>query len=981
MNVYFVNRYSKLKGPFDIIDSNRQHIIKVGDICLRDTNEGITFLVVYSSVNTWNACKLVGIGEHDTLSDIGNTLLFSFDGLRKRRGDIKLIKQILLCYREKVIDDFFNNAVDILEYKKDFWDGSLFPQFFASTQEIIEREERKKTDVSIDTNFCPSYFAQYLTKDLQKLLITSLDEGNDLKEAYLILRKKHPELFRKALMRFLIEHPNGNIYDKPADVYVPTVREVEKPKKITRDEIILESDERIDEEFSETNKRIELFLSEIGRQELLSVEDEIELAAKIRKGEIDARNKLVSANLRIVIGLAKQYLYKGLDFEDLLQEGFLGLIKATELFDETRGIAFAHYAPWWIKRYLTDAVINNSSLIRFPFNVQILHKRVWDSKLRYERENGYLPPITEIDVPGEEDLERISFLNSLPNPLRNTCIPFEDLDVIEDAHNDIWDYEDNEYYKYYIRGLLDRLSEREKFILTRVYGIGVNEETLETIGYSRGLTRERVRQIKEEAIKKLREMIYFNPADNPRNEIQGAWNENSFGQSVIPKRIEDTQTLREVQKVFSQTGSNIVKFTEVNKRRPVDNENVILSSEKLIKTSGKVEYLDTCIYTVINNSGKCNIYDQKKRLVYSSTGSVKVINNSYYRMSLTFSFFSIWLLRKNLNGDLFNAKKIVLANNQTKLYRKLHRKEYFEMIEDIKHDGRKKVKVDGRWFDEQGNEVSIETYSNSNNIELNEIAGGYGEDNNIRNPRIPVDIDENEIEHVYVGISSAEPYIEVEVDDNSEEEINEVEETEVVIEPKILSSVFDKKATSYKYFWFLSLISLAKEADSLIVSYKDIVIRMAALAWPLVMDAGIDLGNIDMMSKYLSEVSKKTKLIKAASSNVVETYMRQHYSSQGIEQILAPLLKNVPYRFLSPWIPFTTTEEVIAKSKSSAFPGLYALHDEVVVINKKWWDYISQNYVDLCDFAKKSFITYAKQYNNQMKLLGLMSQRWSLIKT
>lgn len=240
-------------------------------------------------------------------------------------------------------------------------------------------------------------------------------------------------------------------------------------------------------------------------------------------------------------------------------------------------------------------------------------------------------------------------------------------------------------------------------------------------------------------------------------------------------------------------------------------------------------------------------------------------------------------------------------------------------------------------------------------------------------------IDDTEIEHVYVGVPSADPYTEVEVDSNPEEDIIEVEETEIVIEPKVLSSVFDKKATSYKYFWFLSLISLAKESDSLIVSYKDIVIRMAALAWPIVMDAEIDLGNVDMSSKYLSEISKKTKLIKAASSNVVETYMRQHYSSQGIEQILAPLLKNVPYRFLSPWIPFTTTEEVIAKSKSRTFPGLYALHDEVVVINKKWWDYILPNYVDIYDFAKQSFITYAKQYNNQMKLLGLMSQGWSLI--
>lgn len=91
MNVYFVNRYSKLKGPFDIIDSNRQHIIKIGDICLRDTTEGVAFYVVYNTSNSWNSCKVVGIGDNDVLSNIGNTLLFSFDGLSRRKGDVALI--------------------------------------------------------------------------------------------------------------------------------------------------------------------------------------------------------------------------------------------------------------------------------------------------------------------------------------------------------------------------------------------------------------------------------------------------------------------------------------------------------------------------------------------------------------------------------------------------------------------------------------------------------------------------------------------------------------------------------------------------------------------------------------------------------------------------------------------------------------------------------------------------------------------------
>ena len=240
--------------------------------------------------------------------------------------------------------------------------------------------------------------------------------------------------------------------------------------------------------------------------------------------------------------------------------------------------------------------------------------------------------------------------------------------------------------------------------------------------------------------------------------------------------------------------------------------------------------------------------------------------------------------------------------------------------------------------------------------------------------------DESEIEHVYVHIPSADPYQEIEIEEVPQNEAKAQEEPNVTIEPKMLDKVFEKKATSYKYFWFLSLISLAKETDSLVISYKDIVIRMAALAWPMIMEDEIDLGGRDMMAKYLGEITKKTSLINTATSKVVENYMRQHYSSQGIEQILAPLLKNVPYRFLSPWVPFTTIEEVIAKSKSTKFAGLYALQDKGIEVNRLWWEYISPKYLEICDFAERSFVAYAKQYNNQMKLLKLMSNGWNLIR-
>ena len=512
MNIYFVNRYSKLKGPFDIIDSYRQHIIKVGDICLRDTFEGVVFYVVYSSTNMWNACKFVGIGRNDTLSETGNTLLFSFDGLSRRKGNIKLIEQLTLCFREKVIDDFFKNAVDILEYKKDFWDGSLFPQFFASTQEFVNRGEKKKPDVSTETNYYPTVFAQYLSKELLELLITSLNEGNELKEAYLILREKHPKIFRKALMKFLTKNPSGTIFDKPADTFVSTVtvEEVEIPKATSQYDKPMLTDDNIDDEPFEPNEAIDKYLIDISREDLITVEEEFELAQKIRKGNIDARNKLVRANMRFVVSIAKQYLYKGLEFEDLLQEGFLGLIKAAERFDETRGFKFINYAAWWIRNYLSYAIVRESFLIKFPLKVQILHRRIWEFKIRYEQQKGFMPPITDIEIEDEENLERISFLDSLPNNLKNICITCEDLDAFEDNHNDIWDYEESEYKKQYVRSMLDHLPKRERDILIRAYGIGVREETLEASGESRGLPRERVRQIKDKAIKMLREMTFVN---------------------------------------------------------------------------------------------------------------------------------------------------------------------------------------------------------------------------------------------------------------------------------------------------------------------------------------------------------------------------------------------------------------------------------------------------------------------------------------
>ena len=217
--------------------------------------------------------------------------------------------------------------------------------------------------------------------------------------------------------------------------------------------------------------------------------------------------------------------------------------------------------------------------------------------------------------------------------------------------------------------------------------------------------------------------------------------------------------------------------------------------------------------------------------------------------------------------------------------------------------------------------------------------------------------DDLEIEHVYVDSLSADPYVETE------------EAPEVHIDFSKIGEIFEKKASSYKYFWFLSIISLANERNNLKITYKDIVVRMAAMAWPMIFEDEINLGKRDMISQYLSAVEKATKLIPAATSKVVENYLTQHYQSQGVDRILSPLLKNVPYRFLSPWIKYTSDDDVVAESNKSNFTGLYALNKEGISLNETWWNYIQKNYRDICKQAIESFEEYLKENNNDMALV------------
>ena len=198
------------------------------------------------------------------------------------------------------------------------------------------------------------------------------------------------------------------------------------------------------------------------------------------------------------------------------------------------------------------------------------------------------------------------------------------------------------------------------------------------------------------------------------------------------------------------------------------------------------------------------------------------------------------------------------------------------------------------------------------------------------------------------------------------------------IDTKKLRLIYDNKATSYKYFWFLAIISLVKERNSPLISYKDILIRMAALAWPIVMEYGIDLGKQDLLKKYLQEIDKKERITKGVSYKVVEYYLKLHYSLYRYDKLLSPLLLNVPYRFLSPWIKFTNNEEVVEKTKCESVNAPYTISPNSIEINSVWFGYFTTHYEELCSFTLDSFINYAKCYNDKLKLVKLMSSGWGI---
>jgi RNA polymerase primary sigma factor len=261
------------------------------------------------------------------------------------------------------------------------------------------------------------------------------------------------------------------------------------------------------------SQSLEKYLQEIGKVELITPEEEVKLAIRIKQGDQKALDKLTKANLRFVVSVAKQYQNQGLTLPDLINEGNLGLIKAAQRFDETRGFKFISYAVWWIRQSILQALAEQSRIVRLPLNKVGLTNRIQKAYSQLEQQFEREPSPEELAEVLELDIEEVRSTIGIGGRHVSVDTPLSEgedntlIDVMENTNADRAEtnVEHNESLKIDIDRSLQTLTERQKEVICFFFGIGVDHPmSLEDIGDRFSLTRERVRQIKVKAITKLR---------------------------------------------------------------------------------------------------------------------------------------------------------------------------------------------------------------------------------------------------------------------------------------------------------------------------------------------------------------------------------------------------------------------------------------------------------------------------------------------
>lgn len=262
---------------------------------------------------------------------------------------------------------------------------------------------------------------------------------------------------------------------------------------------------------SRGSQSLEDYLNDISKQPLLTAEEEVKLAQRIRNDDREALERLVCANLRFVVSVAKQYQNQGLTLPDLINEGNIGLIKAAEKFDETRGFKFISYAVWWIRQSILQALAEQSRMVRLPLNQVSAVSRINKFIMKFEQEHERKPSAYELSELIDETPEKIRDslrANGRPMSINAPLGEGDDstlLEVISDENTPQADRGMiDKSLATEIERMLDTLDEREKTIVEMCFGINNREMTLDEISEKFGLSRERVRQIREKALLKLR---------------------------------------------------------------------------------------------------------------------------------------------------------------------------------------------------------------------------------------------------------------------------------------------------------------------------------------------------------------------------------------------------------------------------------------------------------------------------------------------
>ena len=257
---------------------------------------------------------------------------------------------------------------------------------------------------------------------------------------------------------------------------------------------------------------LDKYLVEIGREELISTDEEVELAQRIHKGDQEALERLTRANLRFVVSVAKQYQNQGLALNDLIDEGNLGLIKAAQKFDETRGFKFISYAVWWIRQSILQAISEQSRIVRMPLNQVGFQSKLTKAIVNFEQEYERRPSVGELAEILDTDVSKVQEALGTNGKKVSVDAPFQDdasnclIDIMtDDSAPGTDNLMEKESLSSDLEAALATLSERERQVLKMLFGIGRNEMTAEEVANKLSLTRERVRQIKERALRRLRE--------------------------------------------------------------------------------------------------------------------------------------------------------------------------------------------------------------------------------------------------------------------------------------------------------------------------------------------------------------------------------------------------------------------------------------------------------------------------------------------